>query len=124
MRAVSALLSVAVSLIRIHCKESTTPPGTPPPSAYRRLHAPSASTAHAQTSTPTPGRSRGDAATASSPSKRRYVPDAADVEVVKKIRQGEVELRDHNTVLRGVKNNVGILSLHSLRVAHACGCTL
>ena len=52
------------------------------------------------------------------------MPDAADVEVVKKIRQGEVELRDHNTVLRGVKNNVGILSLHSLRVAHACGRTL
>jgi parafibromin len=34
------------------------------------------------------------------------VPDAADVEVVKKIRQGEIELRDHNTVLRGIKNNV------------------
>jgi len=33
------------------------------------------------------------------------VPDAVDVEVVKKIRQGEVELRDHNTVLRGIKNN-------------------
>jgi len=85
--------------------ESTTPPGTPPPSAYRRLHAPSASSVHAQTSTPTPGRSRGDTVTHSSPSKRRYVPDAADVEVVKKIRQGEVELRDHNTVLRGVKHN-------------------
>ncbi|KAI9451972.1 RNA polymerase II accessory factor [Lactarius psammicola] len=81
------------------------PPGSPPPSAHRRLPAPSASNAHAQTSTPTSGRSRGDAATASSPTKRRYVPDSADVEVVKKIRQGEVELRDHNTVLRGIKNN-------------------
>ncbi|KAF8261422.1 RNA polymerase II-associated protein [Lactarius quietus] len=85
--------------------ESTTPPGSPPASAYRRSHAPSASHTHAHTSTSTPGRSRGDAATSSSPSKRRYVPDAADVEVVKKIRQGEVELRDHNTVLRGIKNN-------------------
>ena len=61
-------------------------------------------------STPTSGRSRGgDAATTTSPSKRRYVPDAADIEVVKKICQGEVELRDHNTVLRGVKNNVCIV---------------
>jgi parafibromin len=51
-------------------------------------------------------RSRGDAGPAASPPKRRYVPDAADVEVVKKIRQGEVELRDRNTVLRGIKNNV------------------
>lgn len=34
------------------------------------------------------------------------MPDAGDVEVVKKIRQSEVELRDHNTVLRGIKNNV------------------
>ena len=34
------------------------------------------------------------------------MPDSADVEVVKKIRQSEVELRDHNTVLRGIKNNV------------------
>jgi parafibromin len=92
-------------------EESTTPPGTPPPSAYRRLHAPSASSAHAQPSTPTPGRSRGDTATNSSPSKRRYVPDASDVEVVKKIRQGEVELRDHNTVLRGIKSNVCIYFL-------------
>ena len=34
------------------------------------------------------------------------MPDAADVEVVKKIHLGEIELRDHNTVLRGIKNNV------------------
>lgn len=58
-------------------KESTTPPGTPPPSAHHCLPAPSASTAHAQTSPPTSGRTHGDAATTSSLTKRRYVPDAA-----------------------------------------------
>lgn len=38
--------------------------------------------------------------------KRKYVPDAHDVEVVKKIKQNEVELRDRTTVLRGIKLNV------------------
>jgi len=38
-----------------------------------------------------------------SPSKKRYVADTLDVDVVKKIKQNEVELRDRNTVLRGVK---------------------
>lgn len=32
--------------------------------------------------------------------------DSQDVEVVKKIKQNEVELRDRNTVLRGTKPNV------------------
>ena len=86
--------------------ESTTPPGSPPPSVFRHLPTPSSSVPHAQTLPSTSTRSRGDAGPASSPPKRRYVPDAADVEVVKKIRQSEVELRDHNTVLRGIKNNV------------------
>jgi len=40
-----------------------------------------------------------------SPSKRRYLADTQDVEVVKKIKQNEVELRDRNTVLRGTKAN-------------------
>ena len=40
------------------------------------------------------------------PLKRRYVADVHDVEVVKKIKQNEVELRDRNTVLRGTKANV------------------
>ncbi|KAH9961006.1 RNA polymerase II-associated protein [Russula dissimulans] len=84
--------------------ESTTPPGSPPPSVYRRLPVPPSSAPHTQALPPTSARSRGDAGSTSSP-KRRYVPDTADVEVVKKIRQGEVELRDHNTVLRGIKNN-------------------
>jgi parafibromin len=86
--------------------ESTTPPGTPPPSLYRRLPAQPFSTPHTQSLPSTSTRSRGDAGPNASPPKRRYVPDAADVEVVKKIRQGEVELRDRSTVLRGIKNNV------------------
>ncbi|EEB96123.1 hypothetical protein MPER_04797, partial [Moniliophthora perniciosa FA553] len=45
------------------------------------------------------------AAGTSSPTKRRYVPDSHDAETVKKIKQQEVELRDRNSVLRGVKAN-------------------
>lgn len=45
-------------------------------------------------------------ATSSSPSKRRYIPSAADLETVKRIKSSEVELRDRNTALRGVKANV------------------
>ncbi|KIY44068.1 CDC73-domain-containing protein [Fistulina hepatica ATCC 64428] len=44
----------------------------------------------------------------SSPNKRRaptYVPDAADLQVVKKIRQYEVEWYDRTTILRGTKTN-------------------
>ena len=32
--------------------------------------------------------------------------DTADIEVVKRIKQNEIELQDRNTVLRGVKPNV------------------
>ncbi|KDQ59793.1 hypothetical protein JAAARDRAFT_126976 [Jaapia argillacea MUCL 33604] len=72
---------------------STTPPGTPP---------------HSRTTSSVPSAlygvgSSGDVST--SPTKRRYVADAADVEVVKKIKQNEIELRDRNTVLRGTKPN-------------------
>ncbi|KAG6829222.1 hypothetical protein H0H87_012207 [Tephrocybe sp. NHM501043] len=80
--------------------ESTTPPGTPPrptntaPSAPRRAQAEQM---------------------AATPSKRRYVADAQDVEVVKKIKQGEVELRDRNTVLRGIKPN----NFSSVRTVYA-----
>ncbi|KAF9228911.1 RNA polymerase II-associated protein [Gyrodon lividus] len=70
--------------------ESTTPPGSP--------HRPG--TAAAPLSTP-----KHAADTTVSPSKRRYVADAQDIEVVKRIKQNEVELRDRNTVLRGVKPN-------------------
>ncbi|CAA7260948.1 unnamed protein product [Cyclocybe aegerita] len=72
--------------------ESTTPPGTPPRPTG------------GQTSQATP-RPRGAEAHTSSPTKRRYVADAQDVEVVKKIKQNEVELRDRTTVLRGTKPN-------------------
>ncbi|KAF8311570.1 CDC73-domain-containing protein [Clavulina sp. PMI_390] len=37
--------------------------------------------------------------------KRPYVPDAKDIQAVKKIRLGEVEIRDRNSVLRGTKIN-------------------
>lgn len=72
--------------------ESTTPPGSPQRSGATAV-LPSTSGA-------------GLAETTISPSKRRYVSDAQDVEVVKKIKQNEVELRDRNTVLRGTKANV------------------
>ncbi|KAH9992792.1 RNA polymerase II-associated protein [Russula vinacea] len=97
-RAVTVLDSI------VPLSESTTPPGSPPPSVYRHPVTPS-SVPHAQALPSTSARSRGDAGPTASPPKRRYVPDAGDVEVVKKIRQSEVELRDHNTVLRGIKNN-------------------
>ncbi|KAJ7442643.1 RNA polymerase II-associated protein [Mycena latifolia] len=70
--------------------DTTTPPGTPP------------STSKALPTTP--HRSNA-AATPVSPSKRRYVADPRDIEVVKKIKQNEVELRDRNSVLRGIKPN-------------------
>lgn len=70
--------------------ESTTPLGSP-----ARASAP------LPTSTPRAGVVEPTA----SPTKRRYVVDAADAEAVKKIKTSEVELRDRNTVLRGVKAN-------------------
>jgi len=72
--------------------ESTTPPGSP-----QRSGATAALPS-------TPG--AGLAEPTISPSKRRYIADNQDVEVVKKIKQNEVELRDRNTVLRGTKANV------------------
>ncbi|KAF8650038.1 hypothetical protein AX16_005455, partial [Volvariella volvacea WC 439] len=69
--------------------ESTTPPGSPPRSAYASL--------------PTPSKPSTDST--SSPTKRRYVVDQADAEAVRKIRLVEIELRDRNTVLRGIKTN-------------------
>ena len=75
--------------------ESTTPPGTPPATAVSLAHtAPPKSTLTEQTT--------------SHPLKRRYVSDIHDIEVVKKMKQHEVELRDRNTVLRGVKPNVSV----------------
>jgi parafibromin len=55
-------------------------------------------------------------APATTPLKRRYVADSHDVEVVKKIKQNEVELRDRNTVLRGTKANVRTLTRNYLEV--------
>ncbi|OCH86204.1 CDC73-domain-containing protein [Obba rivulosa] len=71
--------------------ESTTPPGSPPQNA-KPLPFPS-----------TPASSR--VHDTSSPLKRRYVADTTDVEIVKKIKQSEIELKDRNAVLRGIKPN-------------------
>ena len=71
---------------------STTPSGTPPRTAGQ--------------SQPITPRTRVVEAPTTTPLKRRYVADLHDVEVVKKIKQNEVELRARNTVLRGTKANV------------------
>ncbi|KIJ63413.1 hypothetical protein HYDPIDRAFT_92825, partial [Hydnomerulius pinastri MD-312] len=76
--------------------ESTTPPGTP-------LHAGTAVAAPSTTPKHATHLHALDAGV--SPSKRRYVADAQDIEVVKRIKQSEVELQDRNTVLRGNKPN-------------------
>ncbi|KAH7099821.1 RNA polymerase II-associated protein [Auriculariales sp. MPI-PUGE-AT-0066] len=68
--------------------ETGTPPGSPKQQA--KTSAGSQPLAGAPTSTP---------------AKRKYEPDKADVEAVKRIRQNEVELRDRTTVLRGSKVN-------------------
>ena len=50
------------------------------------------------------------------PLKRRHVADVHDVEVVKKIKQNEVKLRDRNTVLSGTKINVRNLPMNYLKI--------
>jgi parafibromin len=59
----------------------------------------------------TPATKAGLTESTTSPAKRRYIADTQDVEVVKKIKQNEVELQDRNTVLRGMKPNVSGLFL-------------
>ncbi|KAJ8495003.1 hypothetical protein ONZ51_g1972 [Trametes cubensis] len=81
--------------------ESTTPPGTPPQ-------------LRGTASLPSLTSSKGTEST-SSPLKRRYVADPADMEVVKKIKANEIELQDRNTVLRGIKPN----NFNSVKVAFA-----
>jgi len=76
-----------------------TPPGTPTKSGSGSFpETPSGSTIRPEAST-------------SAPVKRKYVPDASDIEAVKKIRKTEIELRDRHSVLRGVKPNVRASSL-------------
>ncbi|KAF8893270.1 RNA polymerase II-associated protein [Mucidula mucida] len=69
--------------------ESSTPPGTP------------TRTTSSLPLTTSPKKSAPDTPS----SKRRYVPDPHDMEVVKKIKRSEIELRDRNAVLRGTKPN-------------------
>ncbi|KZV68090.1 RNA polymerase II accessory factor [Peniophora sp. CONT] len=85
---------------------STTPPGSPGPQAYARQLGSSAAS-----SAPVEPASRG----AQTGEKRRHVPDAADVEAVKRIRHQQVDLRDRATVLRGPKPT----SFATLRDAYA-----
>ncbi|KAH8100318.1 RNA polymerase II-associated protein [Cristinia sonorae] len=78
---------------------STTPPGSPPQSVLA-LH-------KASSVLPSSSSSRLHDLTSSTqtPTKRRYVADTADIEVVKRIKTQEIELRDRNSVLRGIKQN-------------------
>ena len=71
---------------------SMTPPGTPLRTAGQNL--------------PITSRTWVVEAPTTTPLKRRYVADSHDMEVVKKIEQNEVELRDRNTLLLGTKANV------------------
>ncbi|KAJ3998499.1 RNA polymerase II accessory factor cdc73 family protein [Lentinula boryana] len=78
---------------------STTPPSTPPPH-LKQLYSDSSSF-KAPPASVVPKSS----GTAGTPQKRKYVPDTADIDSVKKIRTQEIELRDRNSVLRGIKTN-------------------
>ena len=93
---------------------TTTPPGTPPPDAFSK-HArwtldAAAYASHELTPSSASGyahhHAAGAAESTTSPAKRRYVADAHGLEIVKKIRQGEVDLRDRTVVLCGIKSNV------------------
>ncbi|KAI0081472.1 CDC73-domain-containing protein [Panus rudis PR-1116 ss-1] len=104
-------------IVPLKSEQSTTPPSSPPAhlvSKYSRLPgSTSASTLSTSqstslpTQTPSASRTQGDshAASTTSPTKRRYVADTADIAVVKKIKANEIELRDRRTVLRGEKVN-------------------
>lgn len=85
---------------------TSTPPGSPPQTAYYRTlpnySAPSSSSNQVLASD-------SSNVVSSSPTKRKYIPDSQDLDIVKKIRQNEVELRDRTTVLRGIKANVSAL---------------
>lgn len=85
---------------------TSTPPGSPPQTAYYRTlpnyTAPSSSNQVLA--------SDSSNVVSSSPTKRKYIPDSQDLDIVKKIRQNEVELRDRTTVLRGIKANVRVVS--------------
>ncbi|ETW76983.1 hypothetical protein HETIRDRAFT_454417 [Heterobasidion irregulare TC 32-1] len=94
---------------------TTTLPGALPPDALFSKHAHStlrtaAHASHERTPSSPSGYAHHHAAGAvestTSPAKQRYVADAHGLEIVKKIRQGEVELRDRTIVLCDIKANV------------------
>ncbi|EKM56121.1 uncharacterized protein PHACADRAFT_145235 [Phanerochaete carnosa HHB-10118-sp] len=86
----SDLQNIVPAICESQAPESTTPPGSPPRGA---------------TALPSTPRAPRQMDSQASPTKRKHMPDLADVEVVKKIKLGEIELRDRNTVLHGVKPN-------------------
>nr|AEN14435.1 RNA polymerase II accessory factor cdc73 family protein [Lentinula edodes] len=102
----SEKLSAALKAAESHASGSTTPPSTPP-THLKQLYSDSSpsknltATPHASSSF----LSSKSLGTTGSPQKRKYVPDTADIDSVKKIRMQEVELRDRNSVLRGIKMN-------------------
>ncbi|ETW77656.1 hypothetical protein HETIRDRAFT_326832 [Heterobasidion irregulare TC 32-1] len=96
-------------------EDMTTLPGTQPPDAFFSKHARStlrtaAHASHERTSSSassyTHHHAAGAAESTTSPAKWRYVADAHGLLIAKKIRQGEVELRDRTIVLCGIKANV------------------
>ncbi|ETW77673.1 hypothetical protein HETIRDRAFT_325571 [Heterobasidion irregulare TC 32-1] len=96
-------------------EDTTTLSGTLPPDAFFSGHAHStlrtaAHASHERTLSSASGYAHhhvaGTAKSTTSPTKQRYVADAHGLEIVKKIRQGEVELRDRTIVLCDIKVNV------------------
>ncbi|ETW78506.1 hypothetical protein HETIRDRAFT_453169 [Heterobasidion irregulare TC 32-1] len=94
---------------------TTTLPGTLPPDALFSKYAHSmlrtaAHASHERTLSSASGYAHhhmaGTAKSTTSPTKQRYVADAHGLEIAKKIRQGEVELRDRTIVLCDIKANV------------------
>ncbi|KAJ4485843.1 RNA polymerase II accessory factor cdc73 family protein [Lentinula aciculospora] len=79
---------------------STTPPSTPP-THLKQLYSGSSLSKAPHTSS---SNSKSFSATGS-PQKRKYIVDTVDIDSVKKIRMQEIELRDRNSVLRGIKMN-------------------
>ncbi|ETW76968.1 hypothetical protein HETIRDRAFT_328191 [Heterobasidion irregulare TC 32-1] len=103
---------------------TTTLPGTLPPDAFFSKHAHStlrtaAHASHERTSSSassyTHHHAAGAAESTTSPAKWRYVADAHGLEIVKKIRQGKVELRDHTIFLCGIKANIRLARFVKLK---------
>ncbi|KAI0035002.1 RNA polymerase II-associated protein [Vararia minispora EC-137] len=82
---------------------STTPPSSPTASAYFHTLSRYSKASAGKPLSSSRGAFQSSDSLATSATKRPYVLDTADADIVKRIRKTEIELRDHNTVLRGVK---------------------